>query len=105
MARQTVPGDSVGIQVPVGRIRANRTRWQTVFDARDKPMVYRLYNAPPRGRGEAGNSLVVDVDGTASRQIHVAVGASVDVLAKKIRVKAATGGSTDIAEGWYVLVS
>ena len=111
MARGTFPADkvgiadAVGIQVPAGRIRAGRTRWQTVFDARDKPMVYRIHNAQPRARTDPGNSLIVDVDGVASRQIQVGVGASVDVLAKKIRVKAGTGGSTTLAEGWYVLVS
>ena len=106
MAREASPADSVGIQVPAGRIRAGRTRWQTVFDGHDKAMVYRIYNAPPRDRSDPGNGLIVDVDGVASRQIQVGVGGSVDVLAKKIRVKAGTGGSTTVlVEGWYVLVS
>lgn len=106
MAKETLPADTVGIQVPAGRIRAGRARWQTVFDGRDKAMVYRLYNAPPRDRNDPGNSLIVDLDGVASRQIQVGVGASVDVLAKKIRVKAGSGGSTTVlAEGWYALIS
>ncbi len=63
--------------------------------ARDKPMVYRLH---------ATNSLVVEVDG-AARTIRVEAGASLDVLAKRIRVKAATGGAAHIAHGWYVLIS
>jgi hypothetical protein len=92
---QTFPADSVGIQVPAGQIAAGRTRWQTVLMARDKPMIYRLH---------AANSLIVEVDG-AQRTIRVDAGASLDVLAKKIRVKAATGGAAHIAHGWYVLVS
>lgn len=97
MAKQThsVPADSVGIQVPAGRIAAGRNRWQTVLVARDKPMVYRLH---------AANSLVVEVDG-AARTIRIEAGASVDVLAKRIRVKAASGGAAHVAQGWYVLVS
>ena len=105
MARQTIPGDGVGIQVPVGRIKASRTRWQTIFEARDKPMVYRLCNTQPRGRADPGNSLIVDVDGVARCQVHVEVGASVDVMARKIRVKAGGGGASPFVEGWYVLVS
>lgn len=97
MARQAqnFPGPSVGIQVPVGRIAAGRIRWQTVLQARDKPMVYRLH---------AIDGLIVEVDG-APRTIHVDPGASVDVQGKKIRVKAATGGDGHVAQGWYVLVS
>lgn len=97
MAKQphNVPADSVGIQVPAGRIAVGRGRWQTVLVARDKPMVYRLH---------ANNSLVVEVDG-AARTIRVEAGASLDVLAKRIRVKAATGGAAHIAHGWYVLIS
>lgn len=101
MARQTlktIPADAVGIQVPVGRIAAGRNRWQTVFDARDKPMVYRLCNASP------ANSLVVEVDG-APRTHQVEPGASIDVLGKRIRVKAGSGGDTQRVEGWYALVS
>ena len=85
-----------GIQVPVGRIAAGRTRWQTVLQTRDKPVIYRLH---------AANGLIVEVDG-AARTIRVEPGASVDVLAtKKIRVKAATGGDSHVAHGWYVMVS
>lgn len=101
MARQTlktIPADTVGIQVPVGRITAGRSRWQTVFDARDKPMVYRLCNASP------AVSLVVEVDG-AHRTHQVEPGASIDVLGKRIRVKAGSGGNAERVEGWYVLVS
>ncbi len=104
MARATFPADSVGIQVPAGRIRAGRTRWQTVFDARDKPLVYRIHNAQPRDSADPGNVLIVEADG-AKRPIRLEPGTSVDVLARKIRVKAGTGGSTALAEGWYVLVS
>jgi hypothetical protein len=97
MAIQTSdsPTAAVGIQVPVGRIAAGRTRWQTVLQARDKPSIYRIH---------ATNSLIVEVDG-AQRTIRVDAGASLDVLAKRIRVKAATGGAAHIAHGWYVLVS
>ena len=105
MARQPIPGDSVGIQVPVGRIKASRARWQTIFEAHDKPMIYRLCNTEPRDRADPGNSLVVDVDGVARRQVRVDVGTSVDVMASKIRVKAGTGGASHFVEGWYVLVS
>jgi len=105
VARQTSPGDSVGIQVPVGRIKASRTRWQTIFDGHDKPVIYRLCNTQPSDRGDPGNSLVVDVDGVARRQVKVEVGASVDVMARKIRVKAGSGGTSHFVEGWYVLVS
>ena len=97
-------GDTVGIQVPVGRINAQRLQWQTVLDARSSPMIYRLYNAPPRARTDTGNVMLVEVDGL-QRTIRVGVGTSVDVRAKKIRVKAGTGGATSSVEGWYVLVS
>ena len=100
MARRTirtVPADTVGVQVPAGRIAAGRNRWQTVFDARDKPMVYRLCST-------STNSLVVEVD-NASRTHHVAPGASIDVLGKRIRVKAGGGGTTQRVGGWYALVS
>ncbi|OFX03772.1 MAG: hypothetical protein A3D94_00310 [Alphaproteobacteria bacterium RIFCSPHIGHO2_12_FULL_66_14] len=92
---QGFPAASVGIQVPVGRIAAGRSRWQTVLQARDTPMVYRLH---------AIDGLIVEVDG-AARMIHADPGASVDVQAKKIRVKAATGSGGHVAQGWYVLVS
>ncbi len=101
MARQTLkttPAYAVGIQVPVGRIDAGRSRWQTVFDARDKPMVYRLCNASP------AISLVVEVDG-AHRTHQVEPGASIDVLGKRIRVKAGGGGTIQRVGGWYALVS
>lgn len=95
MAKQTqgTPADTVGLQVPVGRIAAGQGRWQTVLQARDRAMVYRLH---------ATNGLVVEIDG-AARTIRVEAGASVDVLAKRIRVKAA--GTTRVAQGWYVLIS
>lgn len=98
------PGDAVGIQVPVGRIGADRIHWQTIFDARDKPCIYRVCNGSPRDRADPGNAMLVEVDG-AKRTIKVNVGTSVDVLGKKIRVKAGTGGDTPSVEGWYVLVS
>lgn len=97
-------GDTVGIQVPVGRIKAQRLHWQTVLDARSTPMIYRIYNAPSRARSDAGNVMLVEVDGS-QRTIHVGPGTSVDVRARKIRVKAGTGGMTSSVEGWYVLVS
>ena len=98
------PGDAVGIQVPIGRIGAGRSHWQTVFDARDKPGIYRLYNGVPSDPEDPGNTMIVEVDG-AKRTIEVDVGTSVDVLGKKIRVKAGTGGDGPSVEGWYVLVS
>jgi hypothetical protein len=98
------PGDAVGIQVPIGRIGADRNHWQTIFDARDKPSIYRLYNGVPADSEDPGNSMVVEVDG-AKRTIQVDAGTSVDVLAKKIRVKAGTGGAGPSVEGWYVFVS
>ena len=105
------PGDAVGIQVPIGRIGAGRSHWQTVFDARDKPSIsrdkpsiYRLYNGVPSDPEDPGNTMIVEVDG-AKRTIEVGVGTSVDVLGKKIRVKAGTGGDGPSVEGWYVLVS
>jgi hypothetical protein len=98
------PGDAVGIQVPVGRIAATRNRWQTVLEARDKPFVYRLYNGLPADNDDPGNSMIVEIDG-AARTIEIAVGASTDMLGKRIRVKAGHGGDTQAVEGWYVLVS
>lgn len=100
MARGRLPADTVGIQVPVGRIDADRVHWQTVFEARDRPSVYRLHN----GSDEDGNAMIVEVDG-AKRTIKVRAGASVDVMAKRIRVRAGTGGKTPGVEGWYLLVS
>jgi hypothetical protein len=97
MAKQphNVPADSVGIQVPAGRIAAGPTRWQTVLLAPDKPSIYRIH---------ATDGLIVEADG-AARTIRVEPGASLDVLAKRIRVKAAGGGAGYIAQGWYVMVS
>jgi hypothetical protein len=101
-ATNRLPGDGVGIQVPVGRIGADRVHWQTIFDARDKPSIYRVHNGS--AQDDAGNAMIVEVDG-AKRTIKVNVGTSVDVMGKRIRVKAGTGGETSRVEGWYVLVS
>lgn len=99
------PGDSVGIQVPVGRIGANRMHWQIVLQTRDKPCLYRLHNSRPTGRSQAGNVMIVDVD-SSKQPLHVAPGSSIDVQAKRIRVKAGTGGGAmATVDGWYVLVS
>ncbi len=104
MARD-FPGDSVGIQVPVGRIAANRAHWQVVLHTRDKPCLYRLHNSRPAGRARPGNAMIVEVNGS-KQPLHVAPGSSVDVQAKRIRVKAGTGGGTlATVDGWYVLVS
>lgn len=100
------PADAVGIQIPVGRIRASGTRWQTIFDARDKPCIYRIHNGAFDGRRNAGGNMIVEVDG--SRQaIRLATGTSVDVLGKKIRVKSGSHGDdrSRTVEGWYVLIS
>jgi hypothetical protein len=94
----TAPADGVGIQVPAGRILANRIHWQTVLHAPTKPSIYRLFNAAP------GNSMIVEVD-RAKRPLRVDPGSSVDVMGKHIRVKAGTGGEAHTVEGWYVLVS
>ena len=99
-----VPGDAVGIQVPVGRIGAGRSHWQTIFESRDKPSLYRLYNGIPADAEDPGNAMIVEVDG-AKRTIEVSAGTSVDVFGKKIRIKAATGGDSPFVEGWYVFVS
>jgi hypothetical protein len=99
-----LPGDAVGIQVPVGRIGADRIHWQTIFDARDRPSIYRIHNGSAQSIGDPGNAMIVEVDG-AKRATKVNAGTSVDVMGKKIRVKAGTGGQTSLVEGWYVLVS
>ena len=99
------PGDGVGIQVPVGRIATNRTRWQTVLETRDKPCLYRLHNSRPAGRDQGGNTMIVEFDGS-KRPLHVAPGSSADVQARRIRVKAGNGGGETVTvDGWYVLVS
>jgi hypothetical protein len=99
------PGDGVGIQVPVGRIAATRARWQTVLEARDRPCLYRLHNSRPTGRDQPGNILIVEVDGS-KRPLHVGPGSSADVQARRIRVRAGSGGGeTATVDGWYVLVS
>jgi hypothetical protein len=102
--RGGTPGDGVGIQVPAGRIAANRAHWQTVLLAPDKPSIYRLFNAAPRPASGPGNSMIVEVD-RGKRPLRVDPGSSVDVMARHIRVKAGTGGETHDVEGWYVLVS
>src|SRR5262245_16380166 len=103
MAASRSPGDGVGIQVPAGRIAADRAHWQTVLEARDRPSIYRLCNAPGTA-DEPANAMIVEVDG-AKRTIKVNAGTSVDVMARRIRVRAGTGGKTSFVEGWYVLVS
>jgi hypothetical protein len=104
MARGRLPGDSVGIQVPVGHIAADRTHWQTILDARDKACIYRIHNGSERDTVDPGNAMIVEAD-NAKRTIRVAVDSSVDVMAKRIRVKAGTGGKTTRVEGWYALIS
>lgn len=107
MARSTVGnglGASVGIQVPAGRIHASRTRWQTVLAAPDKPSIYRLFNAPARRPNGTANVMLVEVDGS-KRPLHVEPGASIDVMARRIRVQAGKGGDGDMIDGWYVMVS
>ena len=104
MARGPLPGDGVGIQVPVGRIAADRVHWQTIFDTRDKPSIYRVHNGSAHNAADPGNAMIVEVD-SAKRTVKVNVGTSVDVMGKKIRVKAGTGGESPRVEGWYVLVS
>jgi hypothetical protein len=99
-----LPADGVGIQVPVGRIAADRIHWQTIFEARDKPSIYRIHNGSAPDAADSGNAMIVEVDG-AKRTHRVNVGASIDVMGRKIRVKAGTGGETSLVEGWYVLVS
>ncbi len=98
------PADAVGIQVPAGRIRANRTRWQTVLVAPDKPSIYRLHNAVARRPNKAANTMLVEIDGS-KRAVHVEPGASIDVMARRIRVQAGKGGDGDTIDGWYVMVS
>ena len=98
------PADAIGIQVPVGRIRADRVHWQVVFDARSKPSIYRLHNGSRRTDTRRGTTMIVEVDG-AQRPLTVRAGASLDVLAKTIRVKAGSGSAAAVVEGWYVLVS
>ncbi|MEO7335218.1 MAG: hypothetical protein ABIV63_01440 [Caldimonas sp.] len=89
----------------MGRIAASRTRWQTVLEAPGKPSVYRIHNSRPASFGDAGNIMIVEVDG-AKRPLHLGPGNSTDVLGKRIRVKAgAGGGETATVDGWYVLVS
>jgi hypothetical protein len=98
IARPTMrlPGDAVGIQVPVGRIGASRSHWQTIFEGRDKASLYRVYNGIPADTEDPGN---------AKRTIQLSAGTSVDVFGKRIRVRAATGGDSLFVEGWYILVS
>jgi hypothetical protein len=99
------PGDGVAIQVPVGRIAATRTHWQMVLHAPAKPCLYRLHNGHPTGRGQTGNAMIVEVDG-GKRPLHIGPGSSADILGKRIRVKAGTGGGeVATVDGWYVLVS
>src|ERR1700736_6362301 len=99
------PGDGVGIQVPAGRIAASRAHWQVVLESPGKPYLYRLHNNRPSGRGQTGNAMVVEVDG-GKRPLHIGPGSSADVLGKRIRVKAGSGGGeTATVDGWDVLVS
>ena len=107
---KNLPGDGVGIQVPVGRIAADRAHWQIVLQTRDKPCRYRLHNSRPAVRARAGsaipaNAMLVEIDGS-KQPLHVAPGSSIDVQARRIRIKAGTGGGAmATVEGWYVLVS
>ena len=100
-----LPADAIGIQVPVGRISADRSHWQTVLASPGQACIYRLHNTPARRTGEAANAMIVEVDG-AKRTLHVAPGCSLDVQGRRIRVKAGTGGhGSQTVEGWYVHVS
>src|SRR5258708_30588834 len=90
MAKGRLPGDGVGIQVPVGRIAADRIHWQTIFDSRDKPCIYRIHNSSGQGAADPGNAMIVEVDG-ARRTIRVNVDTSADLMRKKIPDKAGAG--------------
>src|SRR5690242_16534000 len=92
--RDGLLGEGVGIQVPAGRILADRVRWQTVLAAPGKACLYRLFNAAPR-RSVPANGMIVEVDG-AKRHLRVDPGSSVDVLGKHIRIKAGTGGDSHV---------
>jgi hypothetical protein len=93
------PHDGVGIQVPAGRILANRVHWQTVLLAPGKPSIYRLFNG-----AASGNAMIVEVDG-GKRPLRVDPGSSADVMGRHIRVKAGAGGESPTVDGWYVMVS
>jgi hypothetical protein len=93
-------GNGAGNGVPIGHFSASRTRWQVIVDNVDKASVYRIFNS-----AEAANALLVRVD-EPPRQVLVAPGNSLDVLAKVIRVRAGAGTDADAEtdEGWYALV-
>ncbi len=48
--------------------------------------------------------MMVVIDGS-KRPLRVDPGSSIDVMAKRIRMRAGSGGGSDTIEGWYVLVS
>ena len=72
--------------------------------APDKPPIYRLFNAAPRRPGHSANAMMVEIDAT-KRPLRVDLGSSIDIMAKRIRVRTGSGGDSDTIEGWYVLVS
>ena len=101
-AAQTT-GDT-GAPSSAGRISVDRKRFQTIVANLDQPGIYRISNSSPQDSAGNGNVLLVR-SGEPSQVVRVAPKNSVDVQAKAISVRAGDGGESEIATGWYELIS
>jgi hypothetical protein len=96
--------DDEDVQALVGRIIVTRARWETIVDVTNDASIYRIFNSASRDNGNAKNSLMLQVD-EPPRNIRLYPGASLDIQAKKIRVRAGDEGSVETAEGRYTLMT
>jgi len=96
--------NDAGTSSSAGRISVSRERWQAIVANLDKPAIYRISNSSAQTSIDSGNSLLVQ-GGEPPRVIAVAPKNSVDVQAKAISVRAGDGGKSEVAVGWYELIS
>jgi len=87
-----------------GRISVSGERWQAIVANLDKPAIYRISNSSPQASTDKSNNLLVR-SGEPPRVVVVAPKNALDVQAKAISVRAGNGEKSEIATGWYELIS
>jgi hypothetical protein len=92
-----------GAPLSAGRFSVNGQRWHAIVANLDKPAIYRISNSSPQASTDDGNVLLVR-SGEPPRIVAVAPKNSIDVQAKAVTVRA-KGRDSEVATGWYELVS